>query len=164
MDLPNYPPYCFIENDRTVGIPSLAAPMRAGRLQPPRPDGARLEARGHHAGTDAARRRLHREVGQDEPGQAVLPVLRRSPRRTTPWCPPAEFKGSSQAGEYGDFVAQVDWTVGQVLEALSRAGLADNTLVIFTSDNGPECVEIDPGAYDRVPATMATAAWTACAA
>ena len=54
------------------------------------------------------------------------------------------------AGDYGDFVAQVDGTVGEVLSALGRAGLTTNTLVIFTSDNGPECVEIDPGAYDRI--------------
>ena len=54
-----------------------------------------------------------------------------------PVVPAPEFKGKSQAGEYGDFVNQTDWTVGQVLDALQRAGVADNTLVIFTSDNGP---------------------------
>jgi arylsulfatase A-like enzyme len=64
--------------------------------------------------------------------------------------PTPEFNGRSQAGQYGDFVVQVDSVVGDVLAALARTGLADNTLVIFTSDNGPECVEIDPGAYDRV--------------
>ena len=64
--------------------------------------------------------------------------------------PTAEFKGRSQAGDYGDFVAQVDATVGAVLDALNRTGLAGNTLVIFTSDNGPECVEVEPGAYQRI--------------
>jgi len=44
----------------------------------------------------------------------------------------------------------VDDTVGRVVAALDRAGLATNTLVIFTSDNGPEVVEIDPGAYARI--------------
>ncbi len=67
-----------------------------------------------------------------------------------PVVPAAEFKGRSRAGDYGDFVAQVDATVGAVLDALSRTRLADNTLVIFTSDNGPECVEIEPGAYQRI--------------
>jgi arylsulfatase A len=67
-----------------------------------------------------------------------------------PVLPIDEFKGRSQAGGYGDFVAQVDGTVGDVLAALTRTGLATNTLVIFTSDNGPECVEIGPGAYDRI--------------
>src|SRR5436190_321110 len=63
-----------------------------------------------------------------------------------PVVPDPEFRGKSGAGEFGDFVAQSDAVVGQVLEALKRTGAADNTLVIFTSDNGPEVVEIRPGA------------------
>src|SRR5690606_34057923 len=55
----------------------------------------------------------------------------------TPWLPAAEFEGKSKAGEYGDFMAQVDHTVGQVLQTLDTLGLTDNTLVIFASDNGP---------------------------
>ncbi len=54
----------------------------------------------------------------------------------TPWLPSEEFRGKSNAGKYGDFLAMVDWSVGQVLEALERKGLSDNTIVIFTSDNG----------------------------
>jgi arylsulfatase A-like enzyme len=54
----------------------------------------------------------------------------------TPWLPTEEFRGKSQAGYYGDFVAQVDHTIGQVIEALEKQGLADNTLLIVTSDNG----------------------------
>ncbi|MES2692843.1 MAG: sulfatase-like hydrolase/transferase, partial [Verrucomicrobiota bacterium] len=48
-----------------------------------------------------------------------------------------EFKGKSLRGIYGDTVEEVDWSVGQVLEALRSNGVAENTLVIFTSDNGP---------------------------
>ena len=55
----------------------------------------------------------------------------------TPWVPMEQFRGKSMGGLYGDFVAQVDDAAGQVLAALNRAGLAQNTLVIFTSDNGP---------------------------
>ena len=58
---------------------------------------------------------------------------------TAPHCPiaPADFvKGRSKAGGYGDFVVEVDWTVGQVVEALQRNGLTGNTLIIVTSDNG----------------------------
>ena len=46
-----------------------------------------------------------------------------------PVVPAPEFQGKSKAGEYGDFVVQTDWTVGQVLDALRRTGVADNTLV-----------------------------------
>ena len=47
-----------------------------------------------------------------------------------------EYRGRSQAGEYGDFVVETDAFLGAVLETLDRTGQADNTLVIFTSDNG----------------------------
>lgn len=54
-----------------------------------------------------------------------------------PWVPTDEFKGKSPIGVYGDFVMQVDDSIGQVLEALDDHGVTKNTLVIFTSDNGP---------------------------
>ena len=47
------------------------------------------------------------------------------------------FKGKSQQGTYGDVIMEIDWSVGEVLKALKDNGLDDNTLVIFTSDNGP---------------------------
>lgn len=54
----------------------------------------------------------------------------------TPWMPTAGFRGRSRAGDYGDFVAQIDDSAGQVLRAIDAAGIANNTLVIFASDNG----------------------------
>lgn len=48
-----------------------------------------------------------------------------------------EFKGRSAGGIYGDVIEEIDWSVGKVLETVKNEGLADNTLVIFTSDNGP---------------------------
>ena len=62
-----------------------------------------------------------------------------------PIVPNKEFIGKSQAGVYGDFVCELDHRVGEILDALDRNGVADNTLVIFTSDNGPENI-----AYDRI--------------
>ena len=47
------------------------------------------------------------------------------------------FKGKTGGGVYGDVIAEIDWSVGQILEALKRTGLDEKTLVIFTSDNGP---------------------------
>ncbi len=58
------------------------------------------------------------------------------PAPHTPILPTEEFQGKSETNAYGDFVLQVDWTVGQVMEALERNGLAENTLFIMTSDNG----------------------------
>ena len=48
-----------------------------------------------------------------------------------------KFKGSSKQGLYGDVIMEVDWSVGEILLALEKNGLSENTLVIFTSDNGP---------------------------
>lgn len=59
------------------------------------------------------------------------------PSPHTPWLPSNEFRGKSGAGMYGDFVMQVDAVVGQVLESLKAAGMKQNTLVFFSSDNGP---------------------------
>ena len=47
------------------------------------------------------------------------------------------FKGKSGLGLYGDALMEIDWSTGEIMKALERNGLADNTLVIFTSDNGP---------------------------
>jgi arylsulfatase A-like enzyme len=48
-----------------------------------------------------------------------------------------DFRGKSGAGIFGDVVMEVDWSVGRILDTLEEAGIEDNTLVIFTSDNGP---------------------------
>jgi arylsulfatase A-like enzyme len=48
-----------------------------------------------------------------------------------------KFRGKSERGLYGDVIEEIDWSVGQVMDALKRNGLEENTWVIFTSDNGP---------------------------
>ncbi len=58
------------------------------------------------------------------------------PSPHTPILPIERFMGKSNTNFYGDFVQQVDWHVGQVMGALEKNGVADNTLIIFTSDNG----------------------------
>jgi arylsulfatase A len=50
----------------------------------------------------------------------------------------AKFKGSTKAGPHGDFIHELDSIVGELMKTLEELGVADNTLVIFTSDNGPE--------------------------
>ncbi|MEM0898267.1 MAG: sulfatase [Verrucomicrobiota bacterium] len=55
------------------------------------------------------------------------------------------FHGKSRAGRYGDTVEELDWSTGRILDALREQGLAENTLVFFTSDNGPWTVMHDEG-------------------
>jgi len=53
-----------------------------------------------------------------------------------PFTPAPRFVGTSECGRYGDFVHELDWMAGELLSCLDRHGLTDNTLVVFTSDNG----------------------------
>ena len=53
-----------------------------------------------------------------------------------------QFKGASKAGPHGDFIHQLDWIVGELLATLEKLGVADDTLIIFTSDNGPETASV----------------------
>ncbi|MCF6287576.1 MAG: sulfatase, partial [Candidatus Hydrogenedentes bacterium] len=54
-----------------------------------------------------------------------------------PIYPSDAFAGTTEHGRYGDVISEIDWSVGAIMKALEEAGVADNTLVIFTSDNGP---------------------------
>jgi arylsulfatase A len=146
-NVPNYPPYCFIENNRTFGIPDVPDTGRVDGFNMPGPmvPGWRL--------VDILPGLTRRAVKYvDDAAKTGKPFFLYLPLTSPhyPVVPAPEFRGRSGAGDYGDFVAQTDWTVGQVLNALQRGGVADNTLVIFTSDNGPEITgEVRPGAYDR---------------
>lgn len=138
------PPYVFIEDDRVVAQPTAR--------QEPRKDqyvraGARDPAFRFDEVLPELTRRAVRYLGDRaarKDGQPFFLYLALNAPHT-PVSPAAEFHGKSQAGDYGDFVTQVDATVGQVLDALDRGGLAAGTLVILTSDNGPERT-----AYPRV--------------
>ena len=63
-----------------------------------------------------------------------------------PRCPHPRFAGKSGMGPRGDSLLQFDWVVGQILNALDKEGITDNTLIILTSDNGPV---VDDGYADR---------------
>lgn len=66
----------------------------------------------------------------------------------TPWLPVDSVRGKSGAGIYGDFVIEVDNAVGQILKALDEKEIAENTLIIFTSDNGAHWT---PGDKEKFP-------------
>lgn len=71
------------------------------------------------------------------------------PAPHTPWLPTGPHEGKSDAGLYGDFMEMVDAKVGEVLHALEETGMARETLVIFTSDNGPVWYERDINRFNH---------------
>ncbi len=137
-DVPNFPPYCFIENDHTVGYPDRVKPDSMFGMKGPMLTGWKLEAV-MPAITGKAVEYIRAKGGRGAFGKRpdapfFLYFALTAPH--TPIAPAQEFRGKSRAGSYGDYVQEVDWTVGQVLQALQESGQAENTLIILTSDNG----------------------------
>ncbi|GGZ33193.1 arylsulfatase [Echinicola pacifica] len=130
-DVPNYPPYAYIENEHIVEAPTLDKPKDyyglAGMMSP----GWTLEAVMPRITKEASDYILSQSKSQ-KPFFMYFALT--APH--TPIAPSEEFVGTSKAGKYGDFVQQVDWTVGQIVSALEEAGLTEETLLVFTSDNG----------------------------
>jgi arylsulfatase A len=92
---------------------------------------------------DEGQRRVTREYTEEAvkfiEGSSEKPFFLYLPHTAmhVPLFPHADFAGKSKNGTYGDWVEEVDWSVGQILDALRRKKISENTLVIFTSDNGP---------------------------
>jgi arylsulfatase A len=138
--VPNFPPYCFIENDRVLGkIPDRPKPDNVygnpGLMQ----EGWDLH-RILPSLKDRAVQFIEEEAKTDRPFFLYMPLT--APH--TPIVPNDSFLGRSRAGDYGDLVAEVDGVVGAVMDALRNSDAADNTLLIFTSDNGSPARAGDP--------------------
>lgn len=135
-DVPNWPPYCFIEQDRTVGIPGeflspdLLKKNQASN-QGPALKGWTLEPILPALG-DRAAKFIAESAMKSDPFLLYLPLT--SPH--TPLSVNEGWIGKSGLGLYADFVMETDAIVGQVLDAIEKSGVADETMVIFTSDNG----------------------------
>jgi arylsulfatase A-like enzyme len=124
------PPYVFIENNRTLGIPNVMRPDKymcdAGHMVPDW-DPTRVDTQFVQKAVEFM------EGNQANPFFLYLPLS--SPH--APWLPPEFVKGKSGTGLRGDMVVWVDWSVGQIMDALDRLNLEKNTLLFVTSDNGP---------------------------
>lgn len=141
-DVPNFPPYAFIENDRLTCDPvdfnvkplNRQIVRKGGYFHGigPGEEGWRLE-KVMPAITAKAVEFVQKQSRTPEPFFLFFSTT--SPH--TPIVPLAEFQGRTQAGPYGDFVAQTDDAIGQVVAALKEAGVYDNTLLVVSSDNGP---------------------------
>ena len=138
----NFPPYAWIENDRLVKAPDT---MMDTKKWPKIKEG-NWECRAGPMVSDwnpydnipvTTRKGVEfLEAQKDKDAPFFLYFAYPSPH--APIIPNDQFDGKSQAGPYGDFVFETDDSVGQLLAALERSGKADNTIVIFSADNGPE--------------------------
>jgi len=148
------PPYVFVENDRIVGgdpsdplvylgrgqheeaTPITEIPPEASQRTPNRFKGA-VEAHKKYndytVGTVLARKAVDWiTANKQKPFFLYLATT----HIHHPFTPGKRFQGTSQADLYGDFIHELDWMVGEVTQCLKKQGLSENTLVIFTSDNG----------------------------
>ena len=136
VDVPNFPPYCFIENDRSVGIPSQFLPIKffdrgfCNNQGPALPDW-KLE---NILPTLADRATDFVATAARGDGPYLLYLSLTSPH--SPLAVNPAWQGKSGLSLYADFVMETDAVVGRVLNAIDDTGEADNTIVVLTSDNG----------------------------
>lgn len=154
-DVPNFPPYTWIENDRILIEPTV--PFTA--IPAPTPDDEAGERMSGHDSRDGAMvegwrldavmpritERAVTWIGEQKESDQPFFLYWAWTAPHTPVVPIKEFQGSTEAGPYGDYLHQCDAHLGQVMAALEENGFKNNTLVIFTSDNGPESI-----AYARI--------------
>ncbi len=137
-DVPNWPPYAFIENDRTLGVPTDLLPPSAldgyiASFQGPALPDWSFEAV-LDTTVDRATTYIRERARQREPFLVYLPLT--TPH--TPISPSKNWQGRSGLNDYADLVMETDDAVGRVLATLEQTGLAANTFVFLSSDNGYE--------------------------
>jgi arylsulfatase A-like enzyme len=134
----NFPPYCWIENDRFATVPTRpvikSEPLAGGGSFRPGPMAASWNPYDILPTITEKTVEWISKQNADQPFFVYLAF--NSPHY--PIVPNRKFHGKSQAGYYGDFVIETDAMVGNVLAALQEQRLADNTMVVFSADNGPE--------------------------
>lgn len=124
-DVINWEPFVYIENDQALGTPDINNKWKAA-------DSDWAENRVLPTLTSKAVSYIEKQAEDNKPFFLYFPMT--SPH--APIAPSEKFKGKSGLSEYVDFVIETDDSVGQIVEAVNRSGIAQNTLIFFTADNG----------------------------
>lgn len=138
----NFPPYCWIENDKVVDAPDTMMDTKKWKAIKEgnwecRP-GPMFSGWDPYENIPTTTSKAVEYIQAQKDGDKPFFLYFAFPSPHAPIIPNDEFDGKSQAGPYGDFVFETDDACGRILAALDKAGLAENTIVIFTADNGPE--------------------------
>ena len=131
VDVPNFPPYTWIENDRVMATPTVPKPEAMFGAPGLMQEGWKLD-RILPGLAERAAQWVTQAASDDKPYFLYLPLT--SPH--TPIAPSERFLGKSGISEYADFVMETDWVVGHLLDAVEASGEAENTLFVFSTDNG----------------------------
>jgi len=151
FDAPEQGPYAWIENKRFIVAPTETIEDHPGEGV------TNIETQGAHwrkglaapgwefdgylstiaSKADAWLEKQTKNNEQGTKNNASFFLYYTIPAPHAPWATASEFKGKSGAGQYGDFVMEVDARIGQVIATLDKLKLKDDTLVFFSSDNGP---------------------------
>ncbi len=147
-------PYVYLVNDTVVELPTAYTAgksenkdgrgvfWRAGEISPGLLVEKVLDDLSEKAVTF-----IHDYGQQEDPFFLYFPLT--APH--APWVPGSQYRGSSEAGLYGDFVTHVDKVVGDILNALDQMQITENTLVLLTSDNGAHWTMGDKEMYEHRP-------------
>ena len=133
----NMSPFCYIHNDRPARLPVLHQPRISTEFISV-DEGVRSPDFAIYGVMPRLAGEAVNWIEQQSSKKTKQPFFLYAPLTSPhlPLVPNEEYRGTSKAGHYGDFVAETDAFVGAILETLDRTGQAENTLVIFTSDNG----------------------------
>ena len=126
-------PYVYVENDRPTALPNRLTAregMAFWRKGPTASDFDHEQTLPNLIGR--AEKYITEKSGEKAPFFLYLPLT--APH--TPILPSPEFRGKSGLNDYGDFVLMVDAMIGRIMASMEKAGIANNTILVFTSDNG----------------------------
>jgi arylsulfatase A len=141
-DVINFPPYTWIENDRVLAAPDTMLDTKSFKPVKEAGWGSRngpmITGWDPYQNIPETTRRGVDYIRSRKDTKQPFFLYFAYPSPHEPIIPNDEFDGKSAAGPYGDFICETDDSIGKLLRALDEAGLTDNTLIIFSADNGPE--------------------------
>ncbi|MEP4889927.1 MAG: arylsulfatase [Aliiglaciecola sp.] len=137
----NFPPYVWIENDRVTKVPDTMVDgtlwkNKEGKMR--YREGPMVTGWNPYDNIPTTTQKGIEFITEKSKHDQPFFLYFAYPSPHAPIIPNDEFDNTSRAGPYGDLIVETDDSIGKLLDTIDKAGIADNTLIIFSSDNGPE--------------------------